>query len=501
MREESVSPLFKHRRAGVLLHPTSLPGPFRGGDIGHCAYRFIEFLHRAGCSVWQMLPLGPTHEDGSPYQCLSVHAGNPLLISLDWLEDRGFLQLQAIDQDPASEDFRRHCLQLAGQQFLASTGADWRKKFSRFKRQQVDWLDDFALFMAIKQAHQGDAWMKWPDNLRNRDSAALKRARKAYAQQIEQICFEQFVFFTQWHEIRAYAHQHDVMLFGDMPIFVSHDSADVWAQRENFLIDEYGDAALVAGVPPDAFSDTGQRWGNPLYDWEHMLRDGFSWWHQRFATQLELFDLIRIDHFRGFEACWQIPAEEATAINGEWVEVPGRALLQSLFDHFSNLSLVAEDLGVITRQVTRLRKDFHLPGMKILQFAFGGDSKNPYLPHNHEKISVVYTGTHDNNTTLGWYRSLDPHTRLHMHRYLGLADDAHADMPWLFNRLALASVARLAVLPLQDMLALDERHRMNIPGTSKRNWLWRFEEGKLSDELAARLRGLLELYGRCVGRQ
>jgi 4-alpha-glucanotransferase len=496
MREEPVSPLFKRRRAGILLHPTSLPGPYRGGDIGHCAYRFIEFLQAAGCSVWQMLPLGPTHEDGSPYQCLSVHAGNPLLISLDWLEDRKFLDLHSIDQDPQGEDFRRACLRLAGQRFFSAASPDWLKKFARFKRQQSGWLDDFALFMAIKQSQQGATWMVWPEALRHREQKALSRVRQQYAETIEQICFEQFIFFTQWHEIRAYANDHGVMLFGDMPIFVSHDSADVWAQRQNFMIDENGAAALVAGVPPDAFSDTGQRWGNPLYDWAFMKRDRFSWWHQRFATQLELFDLIRIDHFRGFEACWQIPAEEPTAINGEWVEVPGRALLQSLFDHFGNLALVAEDLGVITRQVTKLRKDFHLPGMKILQFAFGGDSKNPYLPHNHEKMSVVYTGTHDNNTTLGWYNTLDEHTRRHLNRYLGIDQATRLDMPWLFNRLALSSVARLVVLPLQDILSLDESHRMNIPGTTESNWLWRFTEGDLSEVLAVRLREMLDLYGR-----
>ena len=496
MRSETVSPLFQRRRAGILLHPSSLPGPYRGGDIGHSAYRFIEFLHSAGCSVWQMLPLGPTHEDGSPYQCLSVNAGNPLLISLDWLADRQFVDLDSISAARDSVEFRRQCLARAGQHFFTAQDSKWTKPFQAFKQAQAGWLDDFALFMAIKQSRHGSAWMEWPKPLRLREASALDTARKQFARDIEQICFEQFIFFTQWHEIRDYAHKHHVMLFGDMPIFVSHDSADVWAEGQNFLIDENGEASFVAGVPPDAFSDTGQRWGNPLYDWEYMQADGFSWWHKRFSSQLELFDLIRIDHFRGFEACWQIPASEQTAINGEWVEVPGRALLQSLFNHFDNLSLVAEDLGVITEQVNQLRKDFHLPGMKILQFAFGGDSKNPYLPHNHETISVVYTGTHDNNTTLGWYQSLDEQTRLHIKRYLGLDEHTEPDMPWLFNRLALSSVARLAVLPLQDILGLDEQHRMNIPGTTERNWLWRFESDRLSPKLASRLKTLLKLYDR-----
>ncbi len=496
MPKERISPLFKHRRAGLLLHPTSLPGPYKGGDIGHGAYRFIEFLHRAGISVWQMLPLGPTHEDGSPYQCLSVHAGNPLLISLDWLVDRELLDISRVAADPSACDFRYACLHQAAHRFFEQGDAARLRSYQQFKRQQADWLDDYALFMAIKNAHRGRCWLDWPEDLRHRSADALAKARQQYQSTIEQICFEQFIFFTQWHEIRDYAHRHGVFLFGDMPIFVSHDSADVWAQRRNFLIDREGRASFVAGVPPDAFSDTGQRWGNPLYDWEHMQRDRFSWWRRRFATQLELFDLMRIDHFRGFEACWQIDAKEETAVNGEWVKVPGRELLQSLFGEFEELALVAEDLGLITREVTRLRKDFHLPGMKILQFAFGGDNGNPYLPHNHEKISVVYTGTHDNNTTLGWYRSLDHHTRVHINRYLGREDNWTLSMPWAFNRLALASVARMAVLPLQDVLALDENHRMNIPGTMENNWQWRYEESSLTAELAVRLRDLLNLYGR-----
>lgn len=496
MQAERISPLFKQRRAGILLHPTSLPGPFSGGDMGHCAYRFIEFLHRAGCTLWQMLPLGPTHEDGSPYQCLSVHAGSPLLISLDWLVDRQLLDLDSMGSDRSTADFRMECLRQAGNNFFKRDDEKWMKEYRAFRQQQADWLDDFALFMAIKQSQHNKSWMEWPAPLRHREQQAIKKARQQFSETIEQVCFEQYVFFNQWHEIRAYANEHGVMLFGDMPIFVSHDSADVWAQRQNFLIDDNGHADRVAGVPPDAFSDTGQRWGNPLYDWDYMKKDGFTWWHQRFRTQLELFDLMRIDHFRGFEAGWQIPEDEDTAINGEWVKVPGRALLRSLFETFDELALVAEDLGVITDDVTQLRKDFHLPGMKILQFAFGGDSHNPYLPHNHETISVVYTGTHDNNTTLGWYNGLDAHTVTHLRHYLGMDNNARLDMPWVINRVALASVARLAVLPLQDILCLDESHRMNTPGTTEDNWLWRFDEAKLTPRLAEFLRSLLRLYGR-----
>lgn len=498
MQPEQVLPSFRQRRAGILLHPTSLPGPFKGGDIGHGAYRFIEFLNRSGCSVWQMLPLGPTHVDGSPYQCLSVQAGNPLLISLDWLVDRGWLNLKKITTDIEADDFRLDCLIAAGDVFFKQQPADWMPAFDAFCKEHAEWLDDYALFIAIKHYHQAKPWMAWPEGLRSREKKSLAQARKDYALKIRQVCFEQFVFFTQWHEIRDYARQHGVLLFGDMPIFVSHDSADVWAQGENFLIDDEGNAAVVAGVPPDAFSDTGQRWGNPLYDWDFMQKDQFAWWRMRFRTQLELFDLIRVDHFRGFEACWEIPASEPTAINGKWVQVPGRALLESLFDEFKELSLVAEDLGIITEEVNKLRTDFKLPGMKILQFAFGGDNKNPYLPHNHEPISVVYTGTHDNNTTLGWFNSLDEHTVNHIKAYLGLDQKAPLDMPWDFNRLALQSVVRLAVLPLQDLLGLNESHRMNTPGTTEDNWRWRYEEGVLTPELAARLRGMLALYDRLV---
>ena len=496
MNIDRVSPIFKQRRAGILLHPTSLPGPYVGGDMGHSAYRFIEFLHAAGCTVWQMLPLGPTHEDRSPYQCLSVHAGNPLLISLDWLVDRQFLDLSQIEEDKHSSQFRNNCLHLACQLFFKTANKDWLKKYKTFTDEQAEWLDDYALFMAIKRSQQGKAWFDWSDPLRHRDPSALEQITRQFADYIQQIEFEQFIFFTQWHQIKDYAHKHDVMLFGDMPIFVSHDSADVWAQHENFLIDENGKASVVAGVPPDAFSDDGQRWGNPLYDWQYMQQNNFEWWQQRFRTQLELFDLIRIDHFRGFEACWEIPAEEETAINGQWVEVPGRELLQCLYKTFDKLSLVAEDLGVITEQVTQLRKDFNLPGMKILQFAFGGDSSNPYLPHNHEEVCAVYTGTHDNDTTLGWYNALDERAKHHINHYLGIDENNHLDMPWTLSRIALSSVARLAVIPLQDILQLDSSHRMNIPGTTENNWLWRFETDQLTSELSSYIKQLLMLYGR-----
>ena len=351
------------------------------------------------------------------------------------------------------------------------------------------------MFIAIKRAYDGQGWTQWPIALQQHDRQALQQIRNQYSHFIEQVEFEQFVFFSQWHEIRDYAHQHGVYLFGDMPIFVAHDSADVWAQRKNFLLDDNGDSLFVAGVPPDCFSETGQRWGNPLYDWDYMQQDQFDWWKQRFTTQLELFDLIRVDHFRGFEASWYIPAHEETAMNGEWIKVPGRELLQSLFEYFHALPLVAEDLGLITEEVNQLREHFGLPGMKILQFAFGGDSSNPYLPHNHAPLSVVYTGTHDNDTTVGWFDSLDDNTRQHYINYCGCADDA-IDMPWDLIRLALSSVAQLAVIPMQDVLCLDTDQRMNTPGTTEGNWQWRFDWQQVTPELAPKLHEWMQLYGR-----
>ncbi|MDQ1363838.1 MAG: 4-alpha-glucanotransferase [Pseudomonadota bacterium] len=488
---------FGKRRAGVLLHPTSLPGIYGSGDLGHDAYRFVEFLQECGFSVWQMLPLGPTHEDGSPYQSLSAHAGNPLLISIDWLVDRGWLNLQKITVAPGSSEFRRQCLLAAFEVFEQQAAAVWKQRLADFCQQQ-SWLNDYALFMAIKHEQYGRPWMQWPVALRSRDKKTLKQVAKNLARDIARIEFEQFVFFTQWHEIRDYARQRGVLMFGDMPIFVAHDSADVWAHRKNFMLDETGEPVLVAGVPPDAFSATGQRWGNPLYDWAAMQSGQFDWWQDRFRTQLELFDLIRIDHFRGFEACWQIPAQEQTAVHGAWVSVPGRDLLETVRNKFPGLVLVAEDLGVITPEVDALRRDFSLPGMKILQFAFGGNADNPYLPHNHELLSVVYTGTHDNDTTPGWIESMPDNVRQHFLEYSGCMERDDITLLKQVVVMALASVSRLAILPMQDILELDSQHRMNTPGTTEGNWRWRFDWQQLQPAMRQKMQQLLRLYGRVV---
>ena len=481
------------RRAGVLLHPTSLPGGGGNGDLGPDAYRFVDFLAAAGVTVWQMLPIGPTHEDGSPYQCLSVHAGSPLLISIRLLCEWGWLDPC---KPPADGDFKAHKLlrlRDARVRFEQGASPEDRADYERFCGQHAYWLADFALYCALRRDSGGHPWWEWKESLRDRKQKALDKARERLADEVEQVRFEQYLFFRQWMALKHYANERGVQLFGDLPIFVAHDSADVWAQRKYFFLDERGQPEVIAGVPPDYFSETGQRWGNPLYRWEVMQEDNFYWWRQRIHTQRELFDLVRIDHFRGFQAYWEIPAHEETAINGRWVEAPGQALFRVLHREFSPLPFVAEDLGLITEEVHQLRTHFHLPGMKILHFAFGDGPENPYLPHNHECNSVVYTGTHDNNTSVGWYREQSPEVQQRVREYLGFPADL---MPWPLIRSALSSIACLAVIPMQDLLELDGEARMNTPGTSEGNWSWRFDWEQLPEGLAERVRHLVWLYGR-----
>ncbi|MFN2308612.1 MAG: 4-alpha-glucanotransferase [Gammaproteobacteria bacterium] len=486
---------FARRLAGILLHPTSLPGAGACGELGAEAFRFVDFLADAGIGVWQMLPLGPTHADRSPYQCTSVHAGNPRLISLQGLRECGWLEDTAEPAaDPATDErARADRLRAAFAGFQRRGDAQAQAAFAAFRQTHGWWLNDFALYEALRREQQQRGWFHWPHDLRDRLPEALDAARHRLAAAIDQVCFDQFVFFRQWHALRAYANARGVRLFGDVPIFVAYDSADVWACRDCFRLDAEGRMEVVAGVPPDYFSATGQRWGNPHYRWDVLEADGFRWWIERMRTQRELFDLIRIDHFRGFEAHWEIPATAETAIDGRWVEAPGERLFRALQDSLADLPLVAEDLGIITPEVDALRQRFGLPGMKILQFAFGGDAGNPYLPHNHDRLSVVYTGTHDNDTTLGWYAHLAEDARGHLHAYLGHPAEA---LPWPLIRAALASVAVLAVVPWQDALALGSEHRMNTPGVAEGNWRWRFDWGQVPEGLAARLRGLVTLYGR-----
>lgn len=478
------------RRAGVLLHISSLPGG--DGDFGQEAYNFVDFLHNSGVTVWQTLPLGMPYGNGSPYQCLSAHAGNPAFINIKWLIDKGWLAVS--EQSPANNALSKSRLlakSFCNFQSLADK-AD-QKIFKQFCKDKSDWLDDFSLFFALRQEFDNSCWNQWPDALKNKKPAAIKKALLHLNSLLENIKFEQFVFFTQWAALRRYAKERNVLLFGDMPIFISYDSSDVWANRDVFKLDKAGEMSVVAGVPPDYFSAIGQRWGNPHYNWEYLKKTKFKWWIDRIKTQDELFDIVRIDHFRGLESAWEVPASDDTTANGEWVAAPGKALLNTIKNECSSVVLVAEDLGVITDEVVALRNDFNLPGMKILHFAFDGNANNAYLPHNHVPNSVVYTGTHDNNTTLGWFNSLNDYEKYRVYEYLGSPQTA---MPFTLIAVALASVANLAIIPMQDILELGTEDRMNVPGTCKGNWSWCFEWDQLTTDRSERFSHLVRLFGR-----
>ncbi len=479
--------------AGVMLHITSLPGPGLNGDLGAEARHFVDFLVDSGFRYWQTLPAGPTRSDNSPYSTSSIHAGNPLLIDLNYLVQRDWLDASILKTGSLTEKNRLRALRIAWNGYTQRTGEHERAQMAEFIRKQGYWLDDYALFRAIRKDQNCIPWWEWSAPLRDREPEAISKVSARLAREIEYIYFEQFVFFQQWHEMKNYANRRGVKLFGDMPIFVAHDSAEVWVNRQYFLLDQNGMPKVVAGVPPDYFSDTGQRWGNPLYDWGRLQEDDFAFWVQRLKTQLALFDLVRIDHFRGFESYWEIPAEDETAINGRWVSAPGQALFDRLHQEYNPLPLVAEDLGLITPEVEVLRDQFGLPGMKVLHFAFSGDHNNPHLPFLYPTNSVVYAGTHDNNTTIGWYESLDRNTRHYVDEFLG---DSKLDMPWPMVWKVLASPSDLAILQMQDLLELDGSHRMNTPGTTEGNWKWRFNWDQVDPGLAAKLRHRIAMYGR-----
>ncbi len=489
--------ILDRRRAGVLLHITSLPGGLGNGDLGAQAYRFVDLLGQCGMSVWQTLPVNPTHPDGSPYQCLSAHAGNPLLIDLGWLAERGWLDRDAatLTAHPSPVQHRRACLDRAFDAYTQLESDEAKADYREFTEAQASWLNDYALFMALREEQGGRAWQDWPENLRDRDPTALEAAQKRLSRSLQQVCFEQFIFFRQWQSLRDYANRRGILLFGDIPIFVAGDSADVWSRRDEFDLNAEGRPRVVAGVPPDYFSATGQRWGNPHYRWNLMEANGFQWWLERFRSQLALYDWVRVDHFRGFEAYWEIPAESDTAMQGHWVPAPGQALLETLVGTLGNgrLPLIAENLGIITPEVEALRERFNIPGMLILQFAFDGGPGNPYLPHNHNPNDVVYTGTHDNDTTVSWFEDLSQDQQSHIKDYLGNPDSS---MPDALIRCAMASVAKLAIIPLQDILSLGKGHRMNTPGTVVDNWQWRFEWDQITDSRCADIAGWVELYGR-----
>ncbi|WP_456452825.1 4-alpha-glucanotransferase [Hydrogenimonas sp.] len=491
--------LFTKRRSGVLLHPTSLPGEYGIGTFGRWAYEWVDRLAESGQTLWQMLPLGPTGFGNSPYQCYSAFAGNPLLIDLPLLEEEGLLgenlHGRRDDFDPVAVDYERveaylyPLLRAAFSRFKETEAL--QGPFETFCHEERDWLEDYALFMAIKKARHGRIWHAWERPLALRDPEALADFARTHGEEIAWQKFLQFLFFRQWHALKAYANDKGVLLVGDLPIYVAEDSADVWARPELFELDGDGRPRRVAGVPPDYFSETGQLWGNPLYDWERMKKEGYAWWLRRIEKSLELYDLVRIDHFRGFEAYWAVPAGEETARNGRWVKGPGHDFFEAVRQKLGSLPILAEDLGIITPEVERLRDDFGLPGMKILQFAFGGGADNPYLPHHHTRRSVVYTGTHDNDTTVGWFESFD--AKEAVTSYLARSDEA---IEWAMIREAMASVSVFAVVPMQDVLGLGSWARMNRPGVGEGNWRWRMTPEQLRSAPFDRLGELTRLYGR-----
>ncbi len=501
--------MLKHRRSGILLHPTSLPGAQPVGSLGREAFDFVDALVAAGQSVWQILPLGPTGYGDCPYSSFSAFAGNPLLINLQQLVDAGDLgqgDLDALPPSPATADYAAAVTTLlpllnrAADNFKTRATSRRHHAFKDFCVKHAAWLDDFTLFQALREVHSHRGWQSWPEALRRRDPEALSHWRERLKEAVFHHQYQQFVFYDQWFALKRYANRRGVKIFGDLPIFVAEDSADIWANQPLFLLDDNGQPALVAGVPPDYFSPTGQRWGNPLYDWDAIQKDGFNWWIERFSWNFELFDLLRVDHFRGFSACWAIPATESTAENGHWLTTPGEQLFTALQETFGELPIVAEDLGLITPDVVELRDRFRFPGMKILQFAFDSGDDNPYLPRNHVANSVVYTGTHDNNTTLGWWDALDNTGRKRVRHALQRSCD---DIPRCLIETALESVALLAVVPLQDILSLPASCRMNTPGTASGNWRWRLGNGEFSASLIKQLKQISHLYSRdlCISTE
>jgi 4-alpha-glucanotransferase len=491
------------RASGILLHPTSLPGPFGIGDIGPQAHDWIDFLAEAGCTLWQVLPLGPTGYGDSPYQCFSAFAGNPYLISLQALVEEGLLTSDDLADSPAFPElevdygavieWKLKVLGLAFNKFQGQTGESLYPEFTHFREQQREWLEDFSLFMALKDIHQGAPWNSWDLPLRDRDPQSLASARREFAGSVEKHAFWQFLFFRQWDKLRAYAHQNQIMIIGDAPIFVAHDSADVWAHQELFYLDDLKRPKVQAGVPPDYFSPTGQLWGNPLYRWRIHRESGYRWWIQRLRSVLGMVDLVRLDHFRGFAGYWQVSGRAKTAEKGRWVKAPGKDFLTMLKKELGELPIIAEDLGVITADVVALREKYSLPGMKIMQFAFGGNPKDPFLPHNYPDHCVVYTGTHDNDTARGWYERVPEEERRFYRRYL---DRDGGNVAWDLIRACWASVAIFALAPMQDFLDLGNEARMNYPGNPSGNWKWRMGADDLSEDLKERIYEINFLYDR-----
>ena len=491
------------RAGGILAHPTSFPGPFGIGDLGPNAERFFDFLVAGGLKFWQTLPLGPTGYGNSPYAALSAFAGAPALISPERLVANDLLPQSALSDAPtfpadhvdygAVTPWKADLLRAACDRFQAEGQPEIREAYERFRAENATWLDEFALFMALKEAHGQRAWVEWPQRYAQRDPEALAEARGSLANEIESHAFTQFLFFRQWDALRASAHERGLQIIGDLAIFVSHDSADVWSHPEFFTLDEHGQPSSVAGVPPDYFSVTGQRWGNPLYRWDVLRETGYQWWVDRVRQALRVYDIIRLDHFRGFEAYWEVPASEPTAAHGTWQPGPGEALFAAIRAELGDAPFIAEDLGVITPEVRALQESLGLPGMRVLQFAFSDRADNRDLPHNYTPDAVVYTGTHDNDTTRGWFAARAGDERAYALDYLQCEPEAVTPA---MIRLAYASVAQLALVPMQDILDLGSEARMNFPSRPDGNWEWRFSADDLSDERAQWLKHLATMYGR-----
>ena len=491
------------RASGVLLHPTSLPGPHGSGDLGPAAYHFIDWLHGAGQTLWQVLPLGGIGPGNSPYMSSSAFAGNVLLIDLAELQQRGWLAADALATPPRNHPgridhttgvpYRMQRLAEAAAAFASAAAAVDRAAFDDFCAAHADWLGDYTLFMALDEAHHGADWSGWGDGLAQRAPGALAAARVQHAERIAFWAFCQWCFFRQWSALRAHARARGVKIVGDAPIFIAHQSAEVWSRPDLFELDAAGHPTVVAGVPPDYFSASGQRWGNPLYRWPAHAAEGYAWWVHRLRRTLDLVDIVRIDHFRGFADYWEIPADQPTAVQGRWRPGPGMALFDAVARALGPVPVIAEDLGQLSPATRDLLAASGFPGMAVLQFAFAGDASDPFLPHNHHHHSVVYTGTHDNDTTTGWWAAASEHERHHARAYL--ATDGH-DIAWAMMRAACASVADTVVHPLQDVLALTSEHRMNLPGSAAGWWAWRFEWSQVQTWHSQRLLDMTRLFGR-----
>ena len=494
--------MVEYRSSGVLLHPTSLPSPYGIGDLGPQARHWIDFLSETGTGLWQILPLGPTGYGDSPYQCFSAIAGNPYLISPDDLLGEGLLHSNDLTNIPNFNlerinygdviTWKTDLLHRSYEQFRHSE-EKWHQKAELFYKEQEEWLDDFAIFMALKEFHGGKPWSAWPAKYRDRAPGALESFKEERSHAFQRQKFYQFIFYKQWNKLRNYAHEKEIKIIGDIPIFIAHDSADAWTQRELLYLDPDGQPTVVAGVPPDYFSDTGQLWGNPLYRWEVHARDDYQWWIKRLKAVFSQVDIVRLDHFRGFANYWEIPADEVTAINGRWVDGPGAEFLTRIQNEFGGLPIIAEDLGEISPEVYKLRDQFNLPGMKILVFAFNSGEANEFLPHHYPENCVVYTGTHDNDTAVGWFKRIGEGEKTFAQRYLKSSGE---DIAWDLIKAAWSSKAVFAIAPLQDILSLDNQSRMNYPGKPQGNWGWRYTERELGSDIREKLTEVNYLYGR-----